>query len=182
MKQIIATLLLLFTACTLQAKDHDPDFFIRVLSDRATPISAGDSMLVSIVLYAQHPIAEASCKSSVKLTGKGSSQCSLRKLPINRNATASRVREGRSIYYTLVWDQYVVAPTAIGSYTIPTLKFTATLEEVVRMPDLFDQMMGARPETRRPQVSASSQPFTFKAQEKPRRSTREIMRSGGTML
>ena len=145
-------------------------------------VLAGDSMLVSVVLYSQYPIAEAECTTTFKVSGKGNAKCTARRLGINRNATASRTREGRNVYYTLVWDQYVVAPDAVGTYTIPSLKFSAKLQQVVRMPDLFDQMMGASPEYRTHKVSGSSESFTFEAKEKPRRSTRDILSSGGTML
>lgn len=77
----------------------------RILPDRTT-LYAGDSMLVSVVLYATAPIAKAECTSQFVVKGK----CDVRKLDIDRNATAGRTREGRQMYYTLVWNQYVVAP------------------------------------------------------------------------
>lgn len=167
----------LFSGKGGQGGEAASPFFIRILPDRET-LYAGDSMLVSIVLYAEQPIAEAACSSEIKVKGN----CSLRALHINRNATASRTRENGKIYYTLVWGQYVVAPREIGTFTIPALKFKATLQEVVRMPSFFDQMMGARPEYKETKVSATSDAYKFQAKERPLRSTEEIIRKGGRIL
>lgn len=156
------------------AHAHDSDFFVRILSDREQ-VYAGDSMLVSVVLYAPHPITQAEAKDNFKVSG---GKCGLRPLSINRNATAGRVREGQQVYYTLVWAQYVVSPSSTGKYKISSVKFDATLQQTVRMPDLFDQMMGARPEYKEISVSAKSDVFTFEVKEKPLRSTRDMMRTG----
>ena len=181
MNRIITLLLFIVTFATASAEKGTPALFARILPDRTTLI-AGDSMLVSVVLYAQHPIAEAECNSTFKVTGKNGGKCTYRRLNIDRNSTAGRTREGGKVYYTLVWNQYVVAPNSVGRYSIPPLKFTATLQQVVRMPDLFDQMMGASPEYKEHKEKGTSETFTFEAKEKPRRSTQEILRSGGTML
>lgn len=150
---------------------------IRIVPDR-NEIYAGDSMLVSVVLYASAPIAKAECSTDFSVKGK----CHVRKIDINRNATAGRVREGRKIYYTLVWAQYVVAPTRTGSFAIAPQKFKATLQEVVSMPDLFDQMMGAQPKYRELKAEAASDTYNFTVTEKPLRSTQEMMQGGGTVL
>lgn len=181
MKRILSILLLLCSVMSLSAKGGEPEFFARIIPDRKQVI-AGDSMLVSVVLYAQYPIAEAECTNALKIVSKGKATCRSRRLSINRDATASRTRENGRIYYTLVMDQYVVAPSAAASYSIQPLKFKAKLQEVVSMPDLFDQMMGARPEYRTHQASTTSSPFTFEACPKPTRSTEEMIQSGATLL
>lgn len=176
MKQFIIFFLgVLFAVLPVSAAHaHDSDFFVRILSDREQ-VYAGDSMLVSVVLYAPHPITQAEAKDNFKVSG---GKCGLRPLSINRNATAGRVREGQQVYYTLVWAQYVVSPSSTGKYKISSVKFDATLQQTVRMPDLFDQMMGARPEYKEISVSAKSDVFTFEVKEKPLRSTRDMMRTG----
>lgn len=176
MKQFIILFLgVLFAVLPVSAAHaHDSDFFVRILSDREQ-VYAGDSMLVSVVLYAPHPITQAEAKDNFKVSG---GKCGLRPLSINRNATAGRVREGQQVYYTLVWAQYVVSPSSTGKYKISSVKFDATLQQTVRMPDLFDQMMGARPEYKEISVSAKSDVFTFEVKEKPLRSTRDMMRTG----
>lgn len=176
MKQFIIFFLgVLFAVLPVSAAHaHDSDFFVRILSDREQ-VYAGDSMLVSVVLYAPHPITQAEAKDNFKVSG---GKCGFRPLSINRNATAGRVREGQQVYYTLVWAQYVVSPSSTGKYKISSVKFDATLQQTVRMPDLFDQMMGARPEYKEISVSAKSDVFTFEVKEKPLRSTRDMMRTG----
>lgn len=174
MKQYIILLFgVLFAVLPISAA-HDSDFFVRVLPDRER-VYAGDSMLVSVVLYASYPIDRAEAKDNFKVSG---GKCGLRPLSINRNATAGRVRERRHVYCTLVWAQYVVSPSSTGKFKIPPVKFNATLQQTVRMPDLFDQMMGARPEYKEVPVSAKSDAFTFEVKEKPLRSTRDMMRTG----
>lgn len=169
---------ILFLLCALPLSAAEKaDLQVRIMPDRST-IYAGDSLLVSVVLYAPAPIARAECKTDFSVKGK----CRVRKLPINRNATAGRTREGRNVYYTLVWAQYVVAPDKAGKYTIPAQKFTATLQEVVWMPDLFDQMMGARPQYREVEARGASETFSFEVKEKPLRSTQEMMRGRGQIL
>ena len=76
----------------------------------------------------------------------------------------------------------MVAPQKTGTYTIPVQKFKATLQRVVRMPDLFDQMMGAQPEYQNVKVQGESKTFTFEVKEKPLRSTQDMMRTSGGVL
>lgn len=176
MKKIFFCLFAFFIFLPFYAEEKG-ELEVRILPDREN-IYAGDSMIVSVVLYASAPIAKAECSTDFDVKGK----CRIRKLNINRNATASRVREGRKIYYTLVWAQYVIAPEKAGSFSIPSQKFKATLQKVVRMPDLFDQMMGARPEYEELKATSSSEIFKFEVKEKPLRSTEEMMRHGGVIL
>ncbi len=176
-KSLLLLCLLLAATLSLHAAEKET-FFVRIVPQGESLI-VGDSMLVSVVLYASQPIAKAECNS--KFTVKGG-KCGVRKLPIDRNATASRVREGRNVYYTLVWNEYVIAPKQTGKLTIPAQSFTATLQKVVRMPDLFGQMMGEQPEYKSVKVSASSKPFTIEAKERPLRSTQEMLRQGAGVL
>lgn len=177
MNKLLTYLILLCWALPMQGQKSS-DFFVRVLPDREQ-VFAGDSMLVSVVLYATQPIAKAECSTDFEIKG---GKCNVRKLSINRNATAGRSLEGRNIYYTMVWNQYVIAPQKPGTYYIPTQKFKATLQQVVSMPDLFEQMMGARPKYRDINVQGKTNEFKFVVTEKPRRSTQEMIQNGGGVL
>lgn len=176
MKRLLFTLFVVVLTLQVRAANNE-QFFARIIPDRDV-IYAGDSMLVSVVLYATSPIAKAECSTEFEVKGK----CNTRKLNINRNATAGRTREGQHVYYTLVWNQYVVAPTRTGKFVIPTQKFKATLQKVISMPDFFDQMMGAQPQYKNIKVQGSSDAFTFEVTEKPLRSTQEMMRNGKGVL
>lgn len=162
---------LLLCLCLQVRAQHE--FFARMVPDREH-IYAGDSMLLSVVLYATAPIDRVESKTEFSVKGK----CRFRPLRINRNATAGRTREGNKVYYTMVWAQYVVAPSEVGTYTVPAQKFKATLQEVTHMPDLFEQMMGARPEYREIPISGTSGAFDIVVKEKPLRTTQEMLRSG----
>lgn len=172
MNRFILSLLLLIVFALPMSAERKAELFARILPDREQ-VYAGDSVLLSVVLYASDPIAKAESTTTFGVKGKAS----VRKLNINRNATAGRTRENGRFYYTLVWNQYVVAPTQPGTYTIGVQKFKATLQQVIAMPDLFDQMMGAQPQYREVKVQGSSPTFTFEVKQKPLRSTQEMMRS-----
>ena len=169
-------LLLLLINLPLGAAEKET-FFARVIPDRQE-IYAGDSMLVSIVVYSEAPIEKAECLTNFSVKEK----CTMRKLDINRDATVSRVREGNHVYYTLVWSQYVFAPREAGNYTIPVQKFKASLRKVISMPDMFDQMMGARPEYKTVKVQGESKALTIRVVERPLRTTQEMMRSGSGVI
>lgn len=172
MNRFILSLFILTLIVLPVSAERKAELFARILPDREQ-VYAGDSVLLSVVLYASDPIAKAESTTTFGVKGKAS----VRKLNINRNVTAGRTRENGSVYYTLVWNQYVVAPTQPGTYTVGAQKFKATLQQVVAMPDFFDQMMGAQPQYRDIKVQGSSPTFTFEVKSKPLRSTQEMIRS-----
>ena len=178
---LVAMVLVALTAAHASETDAKPEFFARIVP-QSNSLIAGDSMLVSVVLYAEHPIARAECTNTFRVKARKGGKATARRLSINRDATASRSREGRRIYYTLVWDQYVVAAEGVDEFTVQPLKFKATLQQVISMPDFFDQMMGAQPEVRNVSASCTSEAYTFSTKEKPRRSTSDAVRSGSTVL
>lgn len=166
-------------ASAAQGKD-DAQLSVRLIADPGAKVYTGDSLLVSVVLYASAPIAQATCDDDLTIKG---GPCRTRQLRIDRQATASQVSENGRIYYTLVWAQYVISPREASRLTIQPFKVKATLQQVTYMPDLIDQMMGARPRYREIKVAASSRPLTIEATEKPLRSTEEMLHdSRGTML
>lgn len=179
MKRTFTILSFLLLALTAMAGRDEGVLFAKIHPERTT-LYAGDSMLVTIVLYASAPIAQAECTTTFSI--KGSRNVRFRSLPFNRAATASQAREGAFVYYTLVWAQYVVAPTSAGNYTIPAQKFKATLQRIDQMPSWFDRMMGARPKITEIEASGKSESLTIKVTERPLRSTKELMRSGKTIL
>ena len=172
MNRFILSLLLLIVFALPMSAERKAELFARILPDREQ-VYAGDSVLLSVVLYASDPIAKAESTTTFGVKGKAS----VRKLNINRNATAGRTRENGRLYYTLVWNQYVVAPTQPGTYTIGVQKFKATLQQVIAMPDLFDHIMGEKTQYRELKVHGSSPTFTFEVKQKPLRSTQEMLRS-----
>lgn len=178
---LVAMLVVVLTTAHAAEADSKPEFFARIVP-QSNSLIAGDSMLVSVVLYAEYPIAKAECTNTFRVKARKGGKATARRLSINRDATASRSREGRRVYYTLVWDQYVVAAEGIDEFTVQPLKFKATLQQVISMPDLFDQMMGAQPEVRNVSASCTSEAYTFTTKEKPRRSTSDAIRSGSTVL
>lgn len=72
----LLSLCFLLLCCVQIHAERQADFFVRVLPDRET-LFAGDSMLVSVVLYSVHPIAQAECSGKFKVKGD---KCSVRPL------------------------------------------------------------------------------------------------------
>ena len=149
----------------------ESDFFVRIYPDKET-VYEGDSLLVSVVLHASFPIHHLEEIHPFKHKGK----CQVRPLGIRKDPTNGQTRIGNQIYYTLVWEQYVITPQGTGRYEFISPQFKGILHEVTRMPDWIDQMMGARPEYKEHKVKAPEASFSFQIKEKPLRTTEEMMR------
>lgn len=170
---LIITTLLLFPL-TMVAKGT---LTAKIVLDR-DKVYVGDSVVVWVMLYTSSPIAKAECTTDFSVKGK----CNVTKVDIDRNSTVGRMRQGGNTYYTMLWNQYVVVPQKTGNYTIPTQKFKAFLKQLVSMPDLFEEMMGAVPMYKVEKVEGVSSPLTFEVKERPLRSTQEMMRSGSGVI
>lgn len=180
MKKLILAFFFTLLLPSMALAANDDNLQVRLMADPAPTSYSGDSLLVSVVLYASAPIAQASCPDDLSFKG---TTYSLRQLRIDRQATAGQVRERGRIYYTLVWAQYVVKTPKAGRLIAQPLKFKATLQQIVRMPDLMGQMMGERPEYREIKAKATSQSLTIEVTDKPLRSTEEMLHdSRATML
>lgn len=159
-------------------RNVEPKVFARVVPEKSE-IYVGDSMLVSVMLYASLPIESAKAKDDLEVKSKGRFQ--LRKLPIHRELTAGRTVEDGQILYTLVWAQYIFTPKGTGSYRIPEMKFEATLQEILRIPDFMDRMFGAQPEVRTHRINGGSEELEIEVIERPLRTTLEMMQGGNVL-
>lgn len=171
-----AALLTLGSVLQLSAKGRDDvEFFVRAIPDRHTVV-AGDSCLVSYVLYSSAPIAEAASDDEVKVR-----HASLRRIALRRESTAGRVVENGRRYYTLVWAQYVVAPQRMGTVTLPACRFRAVLNVPEAPRDPFEAFFGTT-RSRAVKAEAASAKLDIKVVEKPRRTTQELLRGSGTVM
>ena len=162
---------------TLSAKEKiEIDFFARVLPDR-TEIIRGDSCLISYVLYASVPFSKIESKSEVNIRG-----AKLRRRNIQREATAGRTIEQGKMYYTLVWAQYVVIPEESNKIVLPACKFSATFFVSKKSQDPFDEFFSNREKPEEIKSEATNAKLIINIREKPQRTQRELMNSGGTVM
>lgn len=154
-------------------KDKASDFFVRAVPDRSEVI-AGDSLLVSYVVYAAAPIASLESNDEPKVRNGR-----LRRLPVRREATSSRVMENGRVYYTLVWSQYVVAPKGVGEVTLSPCEFKGTLHVYPAPRDPFEAFFGTNEPPRKVKVKAHSEKLQISVKPKPKRSNSDLSRGGG---
>ena len=158
------------------AKDEEGiEFFVRAVPDRAEVIY-GDSCLVSYVLYASAPFVKVECKDEVKVKN-----ARVRRLDIRREATSGYVVENGRRYHTLVWAQYVVAPERMGELILPACKFKAVLGVPEPVRDPFEAFLGRR-RVREVEKSAANDKIHIKVKEKPRHTSKELLRRKGTFM
>ena len=151
-----------------QSKDH---FFVRVITDRDT-IYEGDSLLISVVLYASSPLAQVKAKGTCKTKGKHS----LRARTNSQRAIQGQSRIGRQVYHTLIWKQYVMTPKMTGIHCFKSPAFQGVLQKCISMPDWTEQIMGVQPQYKQIEVKAQSEKVYVNVKEKPLRTTQEMMR------
>lgn len=173
MKHLLVLMLGLLPLAGVSATAGDePEFFVRVHPDRQS-VTMGDSCLVSYVLYSSLPFVSVESDTKVKVK-----HARVRPVGIDRQATASRVVENGRVYYTLVWAQYVVVPGRTGEIVLPACKFKACLWAESRPRSLLEQFWGIRPEGKVVEAKAANKKIKLEVKEKPRRTTKEMMRRG----
>lgn len=155
--------------------DDGVEFFVRAVPDRSEVI-LGDSCVVSYVLYASAPLSEVESKDEVKVRN-----ARLRRLNIRREATAGYVVENGRRYHTLVWAQYVVVPARTGEIVFPACKFKAVLSVPEPARDPFEAFFSRR-RVREIKMEASNGKSHIKVKEKPRRTTKEMLRGNGSVM
>lgn len=176
MKQLIAFgLLLALTVGSMAAKDKDKiqvDCFARVVAN-PNAVIIGDSLLVSYVVYASAPVGEVKGPDRVKVKGAG-----VRRLPVNARTAQSRVVENGRMYYTKVWAQYVVAPEDLGTLTIPAVEAEVTFRFRKSSGDPWADFFRENSEIVEVTKKVKNEPLKVEVKEKPRRTSRELMRDG----
>ncbi len=174
MKKKLALILLplFLLSSALWGRDKtDVDFFVRVVA-RPSEVIVGDSTLVSYVLYATAPFSDISEKSD-KFKVRGANVRRIR----YRSGT-SRVVENGKVYYSMVGAQYVVAPDAVGKISIPSCAFEAVFRFRRSSGHPLEEFFGYGGKVIEVKQTAKSDALEITVKEKPRRTTREMMREG----
>ena len=147
------------------------DAFIRIYPDKDI-IYKGDSLLITVVLYSSFPIHQA--KETVDFKSKGN--CNIRPLNIPKDNSGKRTNIDGKVYYSLIWEQYVISPKDTGKFQFTSPQIKGTVREFLNMPNWIDQMMGVKPKFRDYPVKAKPSTYNFEVIEKPLRTTQEMMK------
>lgn len=167
----------------LNAADKDNiDFFVRCESAK-TSITAGDSILVNVVLYSSHPFQKADCTTkNIKIKGGHS-----RLVPRRGDRQQQKVRLEGGIYYAIVWQQYMVGSDKVEEIRIPEMHFDATFvvydsEEMYSPFDPFGFFSAPRRKSHTATSRCKSDPYTISVEARPKRSTQEVISSGARVI
>lgn len=182
MRNTLLNLIILLLCSTLSANAKGKDevrFFARYECSQENAI-VGDSVIVNLVLYANQPFQKADCKTkSVKIKGGHS-----RPVSIYGERQQQRVRLDDGIYYGLIWQSYVVGSDEVEQIYFPEQQFEATFiiyenEYDYEPIDPFGFFSRPTRKTHSAEGSCKSSSFTLHVKARPKRSTKEVISSGG---
>ena len=172
--------LLISPTLLLHAKE-DRLFFAEVTTNnKNNEIITGDSAVFSVWLYSVYPFGEIKCDNAdYKIHN-----CTVRKVLNQQRRNQSRRYVGNRIYYCTLWAQYIIGGDKKGTFTIPSLNFSATLyiqqEQEI---DPFDPFgFFNQPKYKKVYKECSSQSVKFNIVAEPMKTTEELMMSGKTVI
>lgn len=161
-----------------QAPKDEVVFFARVVPEREQ-LFAGDSCLVNIVLYSSHDFADVEKKPEV-VTVKGGRA---RLLPRRSSPVPFRVQMEEGIFNAVVWQQYVVGRDDVGNIRFSTPTFNATFAIIEMSDDPFERFFGFGQRNQRlVKAKCKLDAFTLPVVERPKRSSQDILQSGGSLI
>lgn len=153
-------------------------FFARILPERPE-IYAGDSCVVSLVLYSNLAFADIQQKPE-NLTIKGGRA---RLLPRYSPPTPFHVQMEGGVFNAVVWQQYVVGRDEVGKIRFSSPTFNATFVVVEPSDDPFERFFGFAPRQQRlVKGQCKLDAFTLPVVERPKRSSQDILQSGGSLI
>lgn len=157
---------------------EDVVFFARVVTEREQ-LFAGDSCLVNIVLYSSLPFADVE-KDPEVISVKGGRA---RLLPRRSRPTPFRIQMEEGIFNAVVWQQYIVGRDDVGKIRFSTPTFHATFGIVEMSDDPFERFFGfGQRNLRLVKAKCKLDAFTLPVVERPKRSSQDILQSGGSLI
>lgn len=171
----------LSTSAKGKPKEPEVRFFARFECQRDY-LTVEDSVVVNIVLYSNVPFQSATTKTKdLKIRGGHS-----RKLPKRGDMQQQRVRMEDGIYYGIIYDRYIVGSDAVGEIRLPEIKFEAEVmiydgeDYPEQFPfDPFGFFSRPQPRFHIVRAKCTSPAFVLPVKARPKRSTQEILSSGG---
>ena len=140
-------------------------------------IHKGDSLLVSVVLYASQPFDQVGSAPELKIKN-----ATVRPLRFRVENTQRRVRRDGRVLYSIVCAQYVVCPSETGTYVVPPLKIEGAYRVYQQAQTPFDDFFGVPRKYDVVKAKAATEKVSFETTPKPLRTTRDAIRQGGAVL
>ena len=139
-----------------------------------------DSAVFSVWLYSVYPFGEIKCTNADFRIHN----CHIRKVLNHQRRNQSRRYIGNRIYYCTLWAQYIIGSNKKGTFTIPSLDFSATLyiqqEQEI---DPFDPFgFFSQPKYKKVSKECSSESVKISVVPEPMKTTEELMKSGKTVI
>lgn len=157
-------------------RKSEVEVFARTIT-KTEKITVGDSTLVSIILYASAPFNKVECTTKNIKTEGGYAH----PLRIRSHNANSRVRENGKIYYTYVYEQYIVGSEKTGTLKMPELKFNAEFVIYDEPVTPYHEFWGIQPENHIANEVITLPAFSIEVAPRPKRSTKEMMQHGGVL-
>lgn len=144
--------------------------FARVYCDYDRLI-AGDSCVISYVVYATSPFKMVEKLSKVKVKNGEVRPWTLRRQHLQR------VREQGAVYYALLVEEYVVKTKDVGKFVIAPRDYVVELS-IEEYEDPFDAFFAPPSKVRKVKLKGESDRFVLNVVNKPMRTTKQMLRSG----
>lgn len=172
-------LLLAFSLLSLPAiADKKPaEVFMAETVLEKSEIHKGDSLLVSVVIYASQPFDQIGTAPELKIKN-----ATVRPLRFPVENTQRRVRRDGRVLYSIVCAQYVVCPSETGTYVVPPLKVEGAYRVYQQAQTPFDDFFGVPRKYDSVKAKAVTEKVSFQTIPKPQRTTRDAIRQGGAVL
>lgn len=172
-------LLLAFSLLSLPAfADKKPaEVFMAETVLEKSEIHKGDSLLVSVVIYASQPFDQIGTAPELKIKN-----ATVRPLRFRMENTQRRVRRDGRVLYSIVCAQYVVCPSETGTYVVPPLKVEGAYRIYQQTQTPFDDFFGVPRKYDAVKAKAVTEKVSFQTTPKPLRTTRDAIRQGGAVL
>jgi len=173
-------ILFIFSTLLLHAKEDRLFFAEVVTNNKSNEIIVGDSAVFSVWLYSVYPFGEIKCTNADFRIHN----CHVRKVLNHQRRNQSRRYIGNRIYYCTLWAQYIIGSNKKGTFTIPSLDFSATLyiqqEQEI---DPFDPFgFFSQPKYKKVSKECSSESVKISVVPEPMKTTEELMKSGKTVI
>lgn len=178
-------MLLSFIAPTCKAADNgDADFFARYECQREN-VTVGDSVVVQLVVYSRHPFHQARCLTQKPKIKGGKA----RELKLQGERQQQKVRLSDGVYYAILWSRYMAGSDDVCTIRFPEISFEAELvvydQDSAPSYNPFDPFgFFSQPERKSRVVRSKckSEEFTLPVQQRPKRSTQDVIKSGAKVL
>ena len=180
-RQLLVILFTLLSFSVTVAKEDNNTFFAEITTgNKNNEITVGDSTVFSVWLYSIYPFGDIECsKPNIKINN-----CHVRRVTRNQRQSQSRRYINNKLYYCTLWGQYIIGSDKKGTYTIPSLGFTATLYIQVQQDiDPFDPFGFFRqPQYKKIESSTSTPATKFSIIAEPLKTTEELLKSGKAVI